>query len=291
MKMNPILKKELQIGSRSIKMSIAIMGYNALLAFIAVIVLLISNMDTVTSVYDYKSLIWVFPVAACTEFGLISLLIPIITASSVSGEREKQTLDVMLTTPINPFSIALGKLGSAMAMILMFVISSVPILSVSFILGGLNWFSLLGFIVMMVYLGVYVGSVGVFCSSVVKKSVVATILTIVIGLGIMIGTSIIFSIAASICSAIASYNATSVNVWAWPFILLLNPYSVIFDFIMRSMGSYSVYQIMKDSNTMPAIFVEIGRFWILIGMIVNLFISFLFLKLAASVISPVKPRK
>lgn len=190
---NPILKKELMVGSRSIKMSFAIMGVNAFLTLIVLLVIAVTNMTGVFSGYDYSSLIWLFPILGCVECGLLSLIVPILTSGSISGERERQTLDIMLTTPMSPFSIALGKLGSAMVNVMMYMVSSIPIMAIAFVLGGMSWWALLGLIVMLLYLGLYVGSVGIFCSSVVKKSIMATVLTIVIGIVIIVVTTIIFT--------------------------------------------------------------------------------------------------
>ena len=104
------------------------------------------------------------------------------------------------------FTIALGKLGSAMAMVMMYMITSVPVMAIAFVLGGMNWWALFGLIGMMLYLGIYVGSVGIFCSSVVKKSIMATILTIVIGIGIIIVTLVIFAIGNAPTALVRLYE-------------------------------------------------------------------------------------
>ena len=51
--MNPILKKELMVGSRSIKMSLMIMGINAFLTLIVIIVMMITSGTAAFSSYDY----------------------------------------------------------------------------------------------------------------------------------------------------------------------------------------------------------------------------------------------
>ena len=134
LKMNPILKKELVVSSRSIKMSMALMCVCGMLTLIVIAVLFSSGSFRYS--YDYSSLIMLFPVLGIAECALISFMVPIITASSISGERERQTLDILLTTPISTFSIAMGKLNSAMAVVLMYVVTSIPFISIAFVLGG-----------------------------------------------------------------------------------------------------------------------------------------------------------
>lgn len=197
-RINPILKKELMVGSRSMKMSFGILGVNAFLTLIVILVILATNGASKFSGYNYSRLVCLFPILGCVECGILSLVVPIITSGSISGEREKQTLDIMLTTPVKPFSIALGKLGSAMAIVMMYMISSIPVMAIAFVLGGMSWWSLLGLIGMMLYLGIYVGSVGIFCSSVVKKSIMATVLTIVIGISIITVTFVILELAIAL---------------------------------------------------------------------------------------------
>lgn len=287
---NPILKKEMVVGSRSMRMSWAIMAVSGILTAIVVFVLMVSNLNANYGSYDYSNLIVLFPVLGCTECGLLSLMVPVITSGSISGEREKQTLDIMLTTPMSPFSIVLGKLWSAMMIVMMYMIASVPVMAIAFVLGGLSWWNLLGLFVMLLYLGIYVGSVGIFCSSFVKKSIAATILTIVIGVGILVATTLIYYIGF-VASNLYYGSAAGYSIHHGPvFIFLLNPYSPIFDFMLRALSDSSIYDIVADSNP-KALFSIVYRFWIPISMGINLFISYCFLKLAAKKIDGVSRKK
>ena len=289
---NPILKKELMVGSRSIKMSFAIMGVNAFLTLIVLLVIAVTNMTGVFSGYDYSSLIWLFPILGCVECGLLSLIVPILTSGSISGERERQTLDIMLTTPMSPFSIALGKLGSAMVNVMMYMVSSIPIMAIAFVLGGMSWWALLGLIVMLLYLGLYVGSVGIFCSSVVKKSIMATVLTIVIGIVIIVVTTIIFYAGIAVKTYQASlHSGAQVTPGALPLVLMLNPYSPIFDFMVRTMTSSSIYEIIKGAGTTSLTLGNLYKYWSPVSMVLNLLVAFGFLKLAARNICVTRNKK
>lgn len=293
-KMNPILRKELMVGSRSIKMSLAIMAINGFLTLIVILVMLVSAGTSGLASYDYSNLIYLFLALGCIECGIISLVVPIITSGSISGEREKQTLDIMLTTPIKPFSIAVGKLESAMVVVMMYMISNIPMLAISFVLGGLSWWALLGLIGMMLYLGIYVGSVGIFCSSVVKKSVAATILTIVIGIGIITITALIFGVwngLATYLGILKHGTNYSYEMGASLMVMMMNPYAPIFDFMVRTLSSFSVYTMWDSMGNGNILLKGIYQGWIPISMIVNLAVSFGFLKLAARNIAATRNRK
>lgn len=291
-RMNPIMKKELMVGSRSIKMSLVLAAINALLTLIVILVIAGTNASSIYGTYKYSSLIALFPVLGCVECGLISFIVPIITSGSISGEREKQTLDIMLTTPITPFQIALGKLSSAMSVVMMYMISSIPILAIAFVLGGMSWGALFGLIGMLLIIGIYVGSVGVFCSSVVKKSVAATILTIAIGISIIVITLVVFGVSVSYLSYKAyQLGNSTIKYGVIPLILFLNPYSGFVDFMMRSTTSISLCQIIEESGDNPAILLAVYKCWILISSVINLLVSYVFLKLAARNICATKNKK
>lgn len=296
LRMNPILKKELMVGSRSIKMSFAIMGINILLTLIVLMVMASTNASANYMRYNYSSLSYLFPVLGCVECALISLIVPIITSGSISGERERQTLDIMLTTPMSSFSIALGKLGSAMMVVMMYMITSLPVLAIAFVLGGMDWSALIGLFGMLLYLGIYVGSVGVFCSSVVKKSIMATILTIVIGVIIIIVTCAIFFAGIAIeAYQEAMKNSSSFSMGAIPLIMYLNPYSPIVDFMIRSMTSTDLAQMIETAsdvpNSIPAGLEMIYKAWIPISVVLNLLVALGFLALAARNIRVTRNKK
>ena len=291
---NPILKKELMVGSRSMKMSFAIMGINGFLTLVVILVMMIASGASVLSGYDYSNLICLFPVLGCIECGILSLVVPIITSGSISGEREKQTLDIMLTTPVKTFSIAVGKLESAMVVVMMYMISSIPLLAIAFVLGGLSWWALLGLIGMMLYLGIYVGSVGIFCSSVVKKSVAATILTLAIGIGIITLTTVIFSSwngLAAYMGLLKYGESYDYEMGASLIVLMLNPYAPFFDFMVRTMTSQSVFTMWDSIGNGNVILKGIYHGWIPISVIMNLLVSYGFLKLAARNIAATRNKK
>ena len=75
---------------------------------------------------------------ASLEFLMLILIMPAMTAGSISGERERQTLDLMLTTCMTPADIVLGKLEAALGTMFLMVVSSLPILAMVFVYGGVT---------------------------------------------------------------------------------------------------------------------------------------------------------
>ncbi len=177
---NPLVKKDLQVTARSMRLSWGLFAYDAVLVMAFLLALAVIQTEgrgyySNNNIYSY--LIYLFPVLAIAQVCIVALIVPIITASSISGERERQTFDIMLTTCMSPFSIVLGKVVSAVIRILFFVAAGMPIMALSFVVGGLAWSSLLYFVLAIILLSVLSGSIGIFCSSFCRKSISAVVLS------------------------------------------------------------------------------------------------------------------
>ncbi|MDE7202911.1 MAG: ABC transporter permease [Lachnospiraceae bacterium] len=177
---NPIVKKDLQVTARSMRLSWGLFAYDVVLVMAFLLALAVIQTEgrgyySNNNIYSY--LIYLFPVLAIAQVCIVALIVPIITASSISGERERQTFDIMLTTCMSPFSIVLGKVVSAVIRILFFVAAGMPIMALSFVVGGLAWSSLLYFVLAIILLSVLSGSIGIFCSSFCRKSISAVVLS------------------------------------------------------------------------------------------------------------------
>jgi ABC-type transport system involved in multi-copper enzyme maturation permease subunit len=118
----------------------------------------------------------------------VVFLAPSSTAGAISLEREKQTLDLLVTTPISAFAIVIGKLLSALIYVFLLIAASIPLMAVVFVFGGVGPDDVVrGYIVLMVS-AIGLGAFGLFCSSLVKRTTAATAITIFGVLAITIGT-------------------------------------------------------------------------------------------------------
>lgn len=69
---------------------------------------------------------------------LMVFLLPGIAASSVSGERERQTLVPLQLSLLRPRSILIGKVLAAAAYALLLLVAAAPIFAASYVLGGVS---------------------------------------------------------------------------------------------------------------------------------------------------------
>ena len=294
MRLNPILKKELQLGSRSVKLPLALMLYNVVLSIIVVSVLAgISFSSLDGGGVNFKILITLFPIITWVQCLFILLIIPIITAGSIAGERERQTLDIMLTTPVSLKRIVRGKLMASISTILMFVISSVPVMAMAFFLGGMNWFALLGFIGIIIVISINVGSIGIFCSSLFKKTILSIVVTFIIEAAILIAPLMLTGIVVtgmSIVQNVASNGyVTDYYYGMAPFLMIGSPIVMFFDYIQYVMQYPTLGELFgKSTKTFGVVLPVISKVWVPIAVVVNLAISWLFLKLAEMKLNPLK---
>ncbi|MEO5965816.1 MAG: ABC transporter permease [Candidatus Limnocylindrales bacterium] len=132
---------------------------------------------------------------------VVLVLAPASTAGAISLEREKQTLDLLVTTPISSLAIVLGKLASALSWILLLLLASIPVMALVFTFGGVGPDDMIrGYVVLLVS-AIFYGSLGLFVSALVKRTQAATVINLVSVIALTAGTGFIFlfwtSMAAS----------------------------------------------------------------------------------------------
>ncbi len=129
------------------------------------------------------------------------------TAGSISLEREKQTLDLLVTTPISSLAIVVGKLLSALVYVFLLIAASIPLMAVVFVFGGIGPEDVIRGYIVLVATAVGLGSFGLLCSSLVKRTTAATAITIFGVLAITIGTVFILGF----WQAVASFDDNGVR--------------------------------------------------------------------------------
>lgn len=119
---------------------------------------------------------------------LILVLAPAFTSGAISMEREKQTLELLITTPLSTLGMIVGKLFSALAYLFLLVVASIPLMSIVFAFGGVGPEDLLRAYLLLFAMAFGVGAIGLFMSALVGRTQIATVLSYIIVLGLTIGT-------------------------------------------------------------------------------------------------------
>lgn len=183
MKQNPIYKKEVLQQNRNYILPLMLTALNAVLSILVVI-----NMYSLqagarqTGEIAYGDFLRLYSLMAGLEFLLLLLLMPALTASAITGERERRTLGVILATGLTPAELVRGKLLAALDLVLLLLASSAPSLATVYIYGGVGLLQLLAVIVFYFVTALYLAAIGiaasVFSRSTFGASTLSYVLTI-----------------------------------------------------------------------------------------------------------------
>ncbi|HEY8439129.1 MAG TPA: ABC transporter permease, partial [Candidatus Limnocylindrales bacterium] len=130
----------------------------------------------------------IFGALLIVETLLVVFLAPAMTAGAISMEREKQTLDMLATTPISSLAIVIGKLLSALTYVFILIIASIPLTAMVFVFGGVGPDEVLRGYVVLFVTAIGFGSLGLFISAVMQRTQAATVVTFFGVLALTMGT-------------------------------------------------------------------------------------------------------
>lgn len=174
---NPVLVKEVKLRFRSLKSFTGILFYLIAMSIFVFGFIFLTTSFTGTGFFRPEQSFLLFGLLTYIQLGLILFITPGLTAGTISTEREKQTLNILLTTSQSSMQIILGKLSSSIAFLVLMLIAGLPIYSLVFLFGGISP-GQLGLIFLFFFLTmITVGSIGVMFSTITRKTIVSMIAT------------------------------------------------------------------------------------------------------------------
>ncbi|MFF2752309.1 ABC transporter permease [Psychrobacillus sp. NPDC058041] len=174
---NPVLKKEIKLRFRSLKSFTGILFYLIAMCIFVFGFIMLTTSFTGTGYFRPDESFFMFSMLTFIQLGLILFITPGLTAGAISSEREKQTLNILLTTSQTSFQIITGKLTSSIAFLLLLVIAGLPIYSLVFLFGGVSP-GQLGIIFLFYFLTmIAIAGIGIMFSTIIRKTIVAMIAT------------------------------------------------------------------------------------------------------------------
>ncbi len=298
MKSNPVYKRETTVRSRSLRMPLIIFAFNGILALTA----LLNMYQTVaqvrsSSMIQYSTFLDLYAFVATLEFLLLMFIMPALTSGSISGERERQTLELLFTTKMSPSDIIMGKLLSAVEQLLVLVVSSLPIVLLTFVYGSVDFRDLGLLLICFTIVAFYAGGIGILFSSLLRRSTFSNVCTYGVLLFVVVGTYML-NIFLLNMNQIQINNMvlqpgmerpmadTGMAVW----VLLLNPVATFAEILGNQVsGGASVISIRSffGNNTGSILL----KYWIPISLAVQSVASFVIIRCAIYCLNPVKNEK
>src|SRR5436309_2767523 len=104
------------------------------------------------------------------QFFMVALLAPTFAAGSITGEKERKTYEMLLASPLRPGTILVGKLLSSLSYLVILIVSSLPLMILCYLLGGLLLPDLSrGYLVLILAAGTF-GLLSIACSSYFRRT-------------------------------------------------------------------------------------------------------------------------
>lgn len=298
MKINPVYKRETMVSARSFRLALVMLVFNGLLAVLALLNMYsVVSRVRVTAEIQYASFLELYRFVAMMEFVMLLFIIPALTAGSISGERERQTLDLMLTTKMTPAEVVFGKLFASFSTIALLIISSFPVLALVSVYGGITVMDVVMLLLCYITTACLTGSLGLCCSTVFKRSTIATVVTYGVVIGLLAGTYAINTFALSLSRMNVDTYALNIgsitqqsNSGGLLYLLLLNPAVTFYVTINGQVGNnQAVNNITRWFGTRTATVVT--EHWGIFSVVLQLLLAALFLWIAVRKVNPRKKHK
>ncbi|MFL7792013.1 MAG: ABC transporter permease [Anaerolineae bacterium] len=213
---NPLLVKELRGRMRGARAFVVLTIYLLLLSCFASIIYYAYTV-TATGPGSGSTMAYlgkvIFSSVVIIEIFMVTFLTPAFTAGAISGEKERQTYELLRSTLLPARKVVFGKFYSALTYMLLLILAAVPLESLAFVLGGVELGELLLALVILLVAVIFFAAVGLFFSSLVRSTLAATILSYVVALLGTIGLPILLLFFGTMILSAVFATGPSTSYW------------------------------------------------------------------------------
>jgi ABC-type transport system involved in multi-copper enzyme maturation permease subunit len=282
-RMNPITSKELRLRIKNprthalLTIFLCVIGGIALMLYIAGV---INETRRNTSSVGQT----LYFLLAGMQLIFVGFVVPAFTATSISDERERQSYDLLQVSLVSSRQIVFGKLLPALGQALLMILATLPLFSLSYILGGIEPIEILITIWIILVSSILFACIGLFVSSLLKSNIKAVIMSYLLSLCVLIGLPVLALIFSSVGATFFTSSPTPERLFVVIVTLLtsLSPISALVSTELNyySTGSMFVFNVpISGASSMtlvpPFIVLTVGY----------LLLSLLMLWLAAKIIA------
>ena len=180
---NPVITKELRGRMRGARTYWLLFGYLLLLSLILFFSYLgwwnqhSNEMERGSASAGFTVGRTFFQILFYTQAVMIALITPALTAGAISVEREQRTFEMLRGTILRPRAIVWGKLASSVSFVALLLTSSLPLLSLCFLLGGVSPGEVFFAYLLLVGDAFLFGAIGLCWSAYAANTATATVLS------------------------------------------------------------------------------------------------------------------
>ena len=282
--LNPITMKELRIRMRGLRAILPIISYLAVLGIFILIRLSDFSREMEYSQMANRGHELGF-ILLYIQLFLVFLLAPAYAASAITTEKERDTFGVMQTTLITSWEIVTGKVFSGFGYASLLVVSSLPLLSLAFWMGGFETVHILWGFLIIISFGFLVTAIGIFLSTLLSRSYVATGATygtIIAGfvLGLIFKT-LTDNYYLAVHRPITSFSWETIPYWLC---YSLNPFTMLQSVDMNQTGFYKTNNFYYNNPVIDGLeylLNSAGLPYMIMYVVLSLLLSIILLRFAA----------
>ncbi len=263
MRINPVLKNELKLSTRSIKFTLIILVYVGILSTIGISIFHQLIKDVYFEGLYIERTLSLYIIMAIAQALLLMFIVPSLSATAICAEREKQTLDILLSTKMSTLSIIMGKLTASISRVILLIICTIPIYSIMFFTGGIDYKQVVQLSLFFIVVTIFCGSIGIFISTLCKTSRTSTAITY--GTILFIFVAMFFCICVYIVRMQMFNSKADFPIWAY-----MNPTMGFVSLLANQLG---LGFIVGASYMISNLNMDTFEYGYLISMAMQLFIS------------------
>ncbi|MCC7434927.1 MAG: ABC transporter permease [Methanoregulaceae archaeon] len=122
---------------------------------------------------------------------VVCLVAPALTASSITAERQRRSLDLVFSAPVPPRYLLVGKMIASMRYLMMLLVLALPVTAVCVVMGGATWSDVVGSYIVLLSSGIVFMAIGLAVSA-QAPTLMSSIVNTYIGVGAYLWFTSIF---------------------------------------------------------------------------------------------------
>ncbi len=146
-----------------------------------------------------------FGACVFVQVGFVFAVTPALISDLIVSERRKETLDILLVSPLSATGIILGKLFSRLILIFVIVAASFPVISITLLYGGVRAGQVLGLFLVTLGTILFTAGPALLFSSFARRLGTAAVLSYIVPLALLVALPIV-------CLAVDGEYETSLQI-------------------------------------------------------------------------------
>lgn len=212
---NPIINKEFRSRMRNLRTYIVVtifVGLMSISAGVVVFLLVYASGQPGSAVIWQRAGQFVFYTLFLIELFLVSFIAPALTSGAIASEKEHKTFDLLRTTLLKSPNIVFGKLVSALSFLFILIVASCPLYALAYTFGGISELEIILAILLIFWTSILNSTIGLFFSSLTKRSLLATILSYTVIAIFTLGLPIIIIMSVVLVIPLMGLGTSSVPI-------------------------------------------------------------------------------